>query len=157
MNEPEWVYAQRRQRAAVAGAMVVGAIVMIALFASTLASGLQIDLDGPSPKRIAAPDVDEVLAREQRVIDARNERKTERRQQREEREKEPRRPKKPKKPKGDKNRAKAPAPAATPPRSAPAPAPAPAATPNPATAPAPAAPQPQPSPASSGGLDPRFY
>ena len=38
MNEPEWVYAQRRQRAAVAVAMVIGAIVMIALFASTRAA-----------------------------------------------------------------------------------------------------------------------
>jgi outer membrane biosynthesis protein TonB len=153
VSEPDWVYRQRRQRAAVLAAMVVGAITMVVVLASTLSGGFSVDLGGRNGKPIAMPDPDVVLAREKRQIDAQKQRKIERRQQREQARRDPRRPKPDKKP----TTSPAPVPAATPQRSAPAPAPTPASTPDPATAPAPAAPQPSPQPASGGGVDPRFY
>ncbi len=157
MSEPEWVYRQRRQRAAVAVAMVIGAIVMVITVGSTVSDGF--DLDGPSPVAIDKPDVDEILAREKKQIEAAKQRKLERREARAERRTRPRKPRK-KKDRDEKPRAPrpggagagAPAAASTPPAPAPAPPPAPAA-PDPATAPAPAAPE----PAQSGPVDPRFY
>jgi outer membrane biosynthesis protein TonB len=146
VSEPEWVYRQRRQRAAVAVAMVFGAIAMLVVFGPALSGGF--DLDGRSHVAIDQPDPDKILAREQREIEAAKQRKAERREERAERRARPKRkPKAAHKPKT----APAPAPASTP---APSPAPAPAA-PDPASAPAP--PLPQPSQPSGGAVDPRFY
>lgn len=163
MSEPEWVYRQRRQRAAVAAAMVIGAIAMLIVFGSSVSDGF--DLDGRSRVAIDKPDVDEILEREKRQVEAEKQRKIERRETRAEQRKRPARPKKPKK-KKDKPRsgpdrgtaAGTPAPASTPAPSSPAPAPTPAPAQDPATAQAPAPPQPSaPAPASDGPVDPRFY
>jgi hypothetical protein len=162
VSEPEWVYRQRRQRAAVAAAMVIGAIAMLIVFGSSVSDGF--DLDGRSPVAIDKPDVDEILEREKRQIEAEKQRKLERREARAEHRQ---RPKKPRKPKKDKEKPRSvpdsgtaagtPAPASTPVPSSPPPAPAPApAAEDPATAQAPAAPQPS-APASDGPVDPRFY
>src|SRR5918997_1333180 len=86
MREPEWVYVQRRQRAAVAAAMVVGAIAMLIVFGTTALGGF--DLDGKDPVALDKPDVDQILAREERKTDAEKQRKAERREQRAEQEKE---------------------------------------------------------------------
>jgi hypothetical protein len=145
MSEPEWVYRQRRQRAVVALAMVIGAIVMLVVLGSSVSGGF--DLDGPSPVAIDKPDPDAILAREQRQIEAEKKRKAERREARAERRARPKKPRKPKKP-APKPSQDAGTPAATP-------APAPAPAPEPATAPAPQPPQPQP--AGGGAVDPRFY
>jgi hypothetical protein len=162
MSEPEWVYRQRRQRAAVALAMVVGLIAIIAVFGPALAGGLSIDLGGRERVAIDKPDVDEILAREQRQIDAQKKRKSERRQARAEHRAKPSKPKKSKKPQkpGPGTPAHDATGAAPAPASTPAPAPAPAPThapqrPDPATAEAP--PLPQPSTPSDGPVDPRFY
>ena len=144
MRQPEWVYRQRRQRAAVGFAMVVGAIAMLVVFGPALGGGF--DLDGRSPVALDRPDPDEILAREQRQIEAEKRRKAERREARAERRERAKRPKKPRKPRAGEN-----------PGSAPAPTPAPSG-PDPSTAEAPALPQPAPpQPANDGPVDPRFY
>src|SRR3954453_8406305 len=80
MSEPDWVYRQRRVRAMVALAMAIGAIVMVVVVGSSLSKG--IDLDGPTPVAIKKPNTDEILAREQRQIEAQKGRKAARRQPR---------------------------------------------------------------------------
>jgi len=150
MSEPEWIYRQRRQRAVVAVAMAIGAVVMLVVLGSSISGGF--DLDGPSPVAIDKPDPDEILAREQRQIEAEKRRKGERREARAERRARPKKPKKPKTPARER------ADAGTPAAPAPSP-PAPAPSPNPATAPAPQLPQPAAptQPAGGGPVDPRFY
>jgi hypothetical protein len=152
MREPEWVYRQRRQRAAVAVAMVIGAIAMLVTFGPALGGGF--DLDGRSPTPLDRPDPDEILAREQRQLEAEKQRRAERREERAERRARPKRPRRAPKPRaarpeqGDR-------PAGTAPTPTPSPAPA---GPDPATAPAPPPPQPAPpQPANGGAVDPRFY
>ena len=122
------------------------------------------DLDGRSHVALDKPDVDEILARERRQMEAEKQRKAERREARTERRERPRKPPKPrkKKPSGGERSAPAarpgagagaPAPASTPP-----PAPQPAPQPDPATAEAPELPQQSaPQQPSEGPVDPRFY
>jgi hypothetical protein len=134
--------------------MVIGAIAMVITLGSTVSDGF--DLDGPSPVAIDKPDVDQILAREQKQIEAEKQRKLERREARAERRTRPKKPrrkkggdKKPQAPRAAGARAGQPAAASTPSAPAPSPPPAPAA-PEPAPAPA-------PEPAQSGPVDPRFY
>src|SRR3954471_17507072 len=96
MSEPQWVYRQRRQRAAVAVVRVIGAIAMAIVIGPALSGGLDLGGLGGRPRvAIDKPDPDAILAREQRQIGAANQRKADRRQARAERRARPRRPKKP--------------------------------------------------------------
>jgi hypothetical protein len=146
MREPDWVYKQRRQRAAVALALVVGSIAMLSTFGPAITGGLNLGGNAHTP--IDRPDVDEILAREQRQIEAEKRRKADRREERAEARARPKREKKPRKPSKPDQAPESPA-------TAPAPA---SPAPDPATAEAPALPQPAPpQPANGGAVDPRFY
>ena len=156
MREPEWVYRQRRQRAAVALVMAVAGLAWLFAVGPAFIGGF--DLDGRSRVALDKPDVDEILARERRQIEAEKQRKAARRDARAERRERPRKPRKKKRSRGDQSPAARPGGGATPaPASTPPPAPQPAPQPDPATAEAPELPQqsaPQP---SEGPVDPRFY
>jgi sRNA-binding protein len=150
VSEPEWVYAQRRRRAAVAFALFVSGIAFAIVLLTTASGGF--DLDGSDRGPLAQPDAEEVLRREREQLAAE---KREREAERRERAEEKRRPDPateeaepgldgPKPATGsDPETAEAP--------DLPQPAPAP---PSPAPA---ATPQPSPAPAPSGPVDPRFY
>ena len=162
MREPDWVYRQRRQRAAAIVAIAVGFVLLVSLFGSALGGGVGIDVDDSDPVAIDRPDTDVILAREKKQIDALKERKRERRARRAARERSKpdrptrtaRKPRRESKPPSAQPAGGEAAPAPQP--SAPAPEPTPAApAPEPAATPAPA-PQPQPQP-SGGDVDPRFY
>ena len=157
MREPEWVYRQRRQRAAVALVMAIAGIAWLFAVGPAFIGGF--DLDGRSHVALDKPNVDEILARERRQIEAEKKRKAERRENRAERRDRPRKPRKKKRSGGEQSpparsgAGTTPAPASTPP-----PAPQPAPQPDPATAEAPELPQQSaPQQPSEGPVDPRFY
>ena len=150
VSEPQWVYAQRRRRAAVAFALFVAGIAFAIVLLTTASGGF--DIDGSERRSLSQPDAEEVLRREREQIAAE---KREREEQRRERAEDKRRPDPATeeaepgldgpKPASGSDPATAEAPA--PPRREPAaPSPGRAATPQPAPSPSPAAP-----------VDPRFY
>lgn len=165
MREPDWVYRQRRQRAAAVLVMVIGAIVTIGVLGSTVGGGfdpeLPVEIDETKRVAIDRPDTDQILARERQQVEATKERKRERRARRAQREVERKRGKRERR---EDRRELAPddgAPATQPAADGSAPAPAPSPSPEPPAAPEPEpapAPAPPPTPApSSGPVDPRFY